>query len=69
MSERFWGTGIYTDDSRICLAALHAGAITRDGGVVTIEIMAGQSSYSGSTRNGVTSENWGEYAGSYKFVQ
>ena len=26
-----WGTDIYTDDSAICAAAVHAGAITTDG--------------------------------------
>lgn len=68
MQNRIWGSGVYTDDSRICLAGLHAGVITRQGGTVMIEIMPGQSSYIGSTRNGVTSEGYGQFHGSYKFV-
>ena len=64
-----WGTDIYTRDSRICTAAVHAGLITfADGGTVTIEMVAGQSSYTGSTRNGVTSAGWGSYYLSYRFV-
>ncbi len=63
-----WGTDTYTDDSAICTAAVHAGIITTSGGAVTIEIVAGQKGYSGSTRNGVTSDIWGAFDGSYRFV-
>jgi hypothetical protein len=61
-----WGTGIYTDDSNVCTAALHAGLIKRaEGGVVTTESRPGQSSYTGSTNNGVTSYSYGSWSGSY----
>ena len=61
-----WGTDVYTDDSSICTAGVHAGAITvAGGGSVTIEIRPGQSSYAGSARNGVTSANWGSWGGSF----
>lgn len=64
-----WGTDIYTDDSAICVAALHAGAITTEGGTVTIEILPGQSNYPGSTRNGVTTFAWSDpYQGSYRVI-
>src|SRR6185295_17596466 len=57
-----WGTDIYTEDSSICNAAVHAGKFTREsGGSVTIEIRPGESSYQGSTRNGVTSKDYGAY--------
>jgi hypothetical protein len=63
-----WGTDTYTDDSRICSAAIHAGKITQaGGGLVTIEIAPGQASYLGSSRNGVTSSNYGSWVGSYIF--
>ena len=66
---RLWGTDIYTDDSSICLAAVHAGLITAvAGGTVTIEIRPGQPSYTGSTRNGVTSNAYGSWTGSFAFV-
>jgi hypothetical protein len=63
-----WGTDIYTDDSPICVAAVHAGVITTDGGAVIIEIMEGQKAYAASQRNGVTSQSWGSYSRSYRFV-
>lgn len=64
-----WGTDVYTDDSSICIAAVHAGLITfAAGGSVTIEIRPGQSSYTGSARNGVTSGSWGGWSGSFIFV-
>lgn len=63
-----WGTDVYTDDSSICSAAVHAGAITREGGTFTIEIVEGQASYDGTERNGVNTANWGNYPGSFRFV-
>jgi hypothetical protein len=61
-----WGTDVYTGDSSICTAAVHAGVITFDrGGEVAVELRPGQSSYKGTTRNGVTSNGYGEYARSF----
>jgi LCCL domain len=64
-----WGTDVYTDDSSVCTAALHTGAITiADGGTVTIEIRPGQASYTASTRNGVTTTAYGSWSGSFAVV-
>lgn len=64
-----WGTDLYTDDSSVCTAAVHAGRITiASGGSVTIEIRAAASSYTGSTRNGVTTTSYGPWHGSFVFV-
>jgi hypothetical protein len=69
LSFSLWGTDIYTDDSSICLAAVHVGLITPQlGGTVTIEILPEQQSYTGSTRNGVTSTNYAFWYGSFRFV-
>lgn len=66
--DTVWGTDVYTDDSSICTAAVHAGKITRAaGGTVTIEITPGQEAYIGSARNGVTSSNYGSWGGSFIF--
>lgn len=64
-----WGTDLYTDDSNICVAAVHVG-LNDDavGGVVTIEIRPGASRYLGTVRNGVTSSDYPAYSGSYAFV-
>jgi hypothetical protein len=70
ISPRLWGTNIYTDDSSICSAAVHAGLINaQSGGTVTIEIRAGASSYQGSFRNGATSKDYGGWHGSFIFVK
>lgn len=53
-----WGTDIYSDDSAVCVAAVHSGAISFSGGSVTIEIRGGQDSYQGSTQNGVQTLDW-----------
>ncbi|HZN16152.1 MAG TPA: LCCL domain-containing protein [Acidimicrobiales bacterium] len=61
-----WGSGPYTDDSSVCTAGVHAGAITQAaGGAVLIEIRAGQATYAGSTARGVTTKPFGKYEGSY----
>jgi hypothetical protein len=61
------GTDIYTDDSALATAAVHAGALgIGQTGVVRVTILAGQASYTGSTRNGVTSGAAGNYPGSYR---
>jgi hypothetical protein len=64
-----WGTGIYTDDSSVCSAAVHHGLIGFNGGSVAIEIRSGQSSYRGSDHHGVMSQNFGAFSGSFMFLQ
>ena len=50
------GVDLYSWDSSICTAAVHAGAITLErGGVVTVEMRPGAAAYTGSARHGVTS--------------
>lgn len=69
LTDNIWGTDIYTADSSIASAAVHAGLITSaNGGTVTIEIRPGQSSYTGSTRNGVTSGANNSYSKSFVFI-
>jgi hypothetical protein len=64
-----WGTGVYTDDSSICTAAVHADRITvQRGGIVTIEISGGRESYRGSARNGIESDDYGDFPGSFGFT-
>jgi hypothetical protein len=64
-----WGTDVYTDDSSICKAAVHAGVISSSGGTVTIEILAGRTSYRNSDRYGISSTAFGEWTGSFRFVR
>ena len=62
-----WGTGTYTADSALCRAALHAGAVTRAGGRITVVPAPGESAYAGSTRNGVASDAWQAWDESFRF--
>lgn len=65
-----WGTDIYTDDSQIGLAAVHAGVISFEaGGVATFEVMEGQSHFAGSEQNGVYSSEYDEWPAAFRFVQ
>jgi hypothetical protein len=61
-----WGTDVYTLDSSICNAAVHDGKLTMEsGGSVTIELRPGESSYKGTTRNGIRTNDYAKYGSSF----
>jgi hypothetical protein len=61
-----WGTGIYTDDTPVGLAAVHAGLVSSGAtAIVKITIRGAQSSFSGSTSNGLATMNYTSWPGSY----
>lgn len=65
-----WGTDVYTDDSAVCVAAVHDGRISSEaGGVVFIRIEGPRDSYAGTERNGVTTSSYGAWGRSYLFVK
>ncbi|MGH8204204.1 MAG: LCCL domain-containing protein [Steroidobacteraceae bacterium] len=67
---KLYGTDVYTDDSPICAAAIHASALKAGrAGVVTILIGNGAKSFKGSDRNGIASHDYGAWGHSYSFVQ
>jgi len=62
-----WGTGVYTDDSSLATAAIHAGIVkVGQKAVVKVTILPGEQQYPGSDRNGITSSNWSDWLGSYR---
>jgi hypothetical protein len=62
-----WGTDVYTDDSSVCTAAVHAGLISLErGGTFTVSNAPGRPNYRGAARHGVTSQDYGEFAGSIR---
>lgn len=62
-----YGTGLYTDDSSICTAAVHAGLVSFErGGGVKVQREPGASTYQSSARNGVTSRDYGNWGGSFR---
>ena len=64
-----WGTNIYTNDSYIPKAAVHAGIVTAgQTKEVYIKIVEGLNDYPSTTQNGVTSDSWGAWGLSYQFV-
>jgi hypothetical protein len=61
-----WGEDVYSDDSSICTAAIHAGVIqAATGGPVHVTIAPGQSAYPATSRNGVTTSSWGAWGRSF----
>ncbi len=64
-SAKVWGDGLYTKDSPICKAAIHAGVIGKNGGKIKVTVQPGQDAYKGSTKNGITTEKYGSFGGSY----
>lgn len=62
-----YGSGTYTADSTLALAAVHAGVLKEgETGQVKVTILGPQASFAGSTRNGVTSSAFGYYPAAYK---
>jgi len=62
------GVDIYTDDSSVCTAAVHAGLITlAQGGRVVIEIRDGLEAYEGGAANGITTLEYASWPGSFVF--
>lgn len=61
-----WGTDVYTADSSLALAAVHAGALKPgETAIVRVTVMRPLSQYQGSVRNGVTSHDYGRYGTAY----
>ena len=62
-----WGTDVYTGDSALAAAAVHAGAVPLgETGVVKVTIVEPLQQYRGSTRNGITSYPYGPYNTAYQ---
>jgi hypothetical protein len=64
-----WGTDIYTSDTYIPCAAVHAGFIANgETKEVYIKVVQGLNEYIGSTRNGVSTSGYGGWGLSYQFI-
>jgi hypothetical protein len=61
-----WGTGVYTDDSSVCTAAVHMDLINvEEGGYFNVSIVDGLESYESSEFNDIESSEWGEWGRSF----
>lgn len=65
-----WGSAnLYTHDSYIAKAAVHAGILANGvTGTVYVKLLGAQNSYPASTANGISSSSWGYWGFSYEFV-
>jgi hypothetical protein len=63
-----WGSKVYTDDSNICLAAIHDGRISLAGGRVNVWAAPGRVRYLSAARNGITSFDYLNFEGSFRFT-
>ena len=64
-----WGVGVYTSDSVLAVAAVHAGLLAPgERGIVTVEMIEGPDAYEGTERNGVTSRSYGPWDVAYRFA-
>lgn len=62
-----WGSDVYTDDSSLATAAVHAGVL-RNGevGMVKVTLLVPDGPFVGSDRNGVSSGNWTAWPNAYR---
>ena len=65
-----WGTDVYTSDSSVCEAAVHAGVIRRaDGGVVSLRAARPADVLRRDrTQRRVATSSYGPWSGSFRFV-
>jgi hypothetical protein len=70
-AQSVWGTDLYTLDSNLAAAAVHAGVVLPgQTNVVRVRVVASPQQFLGSVRNGVTSAPYGAYpSGSYEFIR
>jgi hypothetical protein len=68
MDGPVWGTDIYTGDSSVCTAAVHAGLIKPgDTAVLRVVVVEAPERFDGSLRHGVTSHEFGRYGTAFRF--
>ena len=63
-----WGTDVYTSDSNLGTACVHAGVLTvSESAAVRVTIVDPVPLFQGSSRNGITSQSWTTgWAGAYR---
>jgi hypothetical protein len=62
-----WGTDVYTGDSMLAVAAVHAGAVKEQAtAIVKVTVMTPLANYAGSDRYGVTTHDFGRFGTAFK---
>lgn len=66
-SGAVWGSSVYTADSSLATAAVHAGVLADgESGYVQIVLGPGHGAYKSKTQHGVTSRSWSSYPLSFR---
>jgi hypothetical protein len=66
---QLWGTDVYTGDSAVGVAAVHAGLVKAgETAILKVSVVRPLPQYAGSTRNGVTSHDFGPYGTAYRLA-
>jgi len=69
MDGSLWGTDVYTGDSQIGAAAVHAGLMKPlEVAVIKVTVVGPPTQFHGSVRNGVTSHDFGRYGTAYELA-
>lgn len=64
-----YGTGTYTYDSTLAVAAVHTGVLKAgETAVIHVQMVASPASFTASTQNGVTSSAWSAYPSAYRIL-
>ena len=62
-----WGSDVYTGDSQIGAAAVHAGLMKPlEVAVLKVTVVKPPAAFTGSVRHGVTSHDFGRYGSAYR---
>jgi hypothetical protein len=62
-----WGTGVYTGDSAVAVAAVHAGLVKPgESAILKVTVEQPLPRYAGSLQNGVTSHEFGPYGTAFR---
>jgi hypothetical protein len=64
-----WGTDVYTGDSALSVAAVHAGLVKPGtSAVVKVKVVPPPARYQGCVRHGVTSYDFGRFGSAYQLA-
>ena len=66
--QKVWGDSIFTDDSNVCQAGIHAGLMTDKGGELEVAIEEGKDKYAGKMRNMINSQKRDAHIRSFVLV-
>ena len=62
-----WGTDVYTGDSMLAPAAVHAGVVKAgETAIIKVKVVRPPTRFQGAARNGVTSNDFGRYGTAYR---